>query len=124
MTKRTLFVCGVAIGALPVMGVWSALHYVPSPFASVELQGEAVVARLRPDLSFAVFRAPPVVEDISGSESLELRNGESVRLQSARRSYKVTGRTSPPPAGLYLEGEWHLHDFPKSCVKRWFVRAK
>ena len=123
MTKRAWVVLAV-IGALLVLGAFLAFHYVPSPFSSVALRGDTIVATVRPNLRFLVFRRDArELEDISGTQSLEFRDGDSLRLQSAHTSYEVQCRTSPPP-GLSIEGEWHLHNFPQSFVKRWFVEAR
>ena len=124
MTRRVLLVFGAMI-ALLVVGIFLALHHVQSPFASVVLRGDTIVATMRSDVRFLVFRANSrELESISGSESLELRTGDSLRLQSAHTSYEIACRMSPPPAGLDVKGEWHLHDFPKSFVKKWFVKAQ
>jgi len=125
MTKRALVVCAAAIATVAIVGSWCALHYVPSPFASVTLRGGAVVAKLRPDVSFGLVPGRTLVgRHISGSESIEFRDGESVILGSPRTGYRITCRTSPRPAGLYVEGHWFFHDFPRSAVKIWFVEAE
>ncbi len=53
-----------------------------------------------------------------------LRDGESVRLISPHTAYQITCRISPPTAGVYVEGSWYLHDFPRSAVKKWFIPAE
>ncbi len=124
MTKRCVVVFAVVV-LCSVVGVTFARHYVPSPFASVAIHGDGVVATIRPGVRFALYRPDAhVLKHISGSEPLQLRNGESVSLNSPHTSYEVTCRTSPPPAGLDVVGQWYLHDFPKSFVKRCFVEAK
>ena len=126
MTKRALVICAIAtaIAIVVVVAPWLALHYVPSPFAQVTLRGDSVVATLRPDVSFGVLRSDtPVGAHVSGSESLEFRNGQSARLTSPRTSYRITCRTSPRPAGLYVEGSWFVHDYVESAVRIWFVEA-
>jgi hypothetical protein len=113
-----------AIALVVAVGIVFAVNYVPSPFTAITLRGDAVVATVRPDMRFLVFRAGShTLESAPGSEPLEMRDGESVKLQSPHTGYKVICRTSPSPAGLYVEGEWHLHDFPKSFVKKWFMTA-
>ena len=124
MTKRALAVCGAAIAAAVIVGCWFALHYVPSPFSSVTLRGDTVIAEVRPGRGFGLVRQRTRVgEHISGSESVELRDGESLMLGSPRTGYVVTCRIAPAPAGLYIQGSWHYHDFPRSFVKTWFVEA-
>ncbi len=124
MTKRALAIL-VLIALLATAGIVFAINYVPSPFTAVTLRDDVVVATVHPDMRFLVLRAGShTLESASGSEPLEMRDGESVRLQSPHRGYKVVCRTSPSPAGLFVEGRWYLHDFPKSAVKRWFVEAR
>ena len=124
MTKRALVVCAaVAIGAA-IVGSLFALHYVPSPFSRVAFRGDTVVAEVRPGSGFGLVRERTRVgEHISGSQSIELRDGESIMLGSPRTGYVVTCRIAPAPAGLYIQGSWHYHDFPRSFVKTWFVEA-
>lgn len=125
MTKRALVVCAAAIATIVVAASWVALHYVPSPFASVTLQDGTVFAKLRSNVSFGLVPGKTLVgQHISGSESIEFRDGESVILGSPRTRYRITCRTSPRPAGLYVEGRWFFHDFPRSAVKIWFVEAE
>ena len=125
MTKPVLVLCAVGIATIAVAVGWLALHYVPSPFASVRLRGDTVVAELRPGVSFLLVRSTTLVaEHIAGSESLELHDGEWVRLGSARTGYHITCRTSQAPAGLQIQGSWHYHDFPRSFIKTWFVEAQ
>lgn len=125
MTKRTLVVCAAALASIVIIGSWLALHYVPSPFASVTLRGDTVVAKLRSDVSFGLVRGSTHVgEHISGSESIELRDGESIILGSPRTGYSITCRTSLRPAGLYVEGHWSVHDYVRSADKIWFVEAR
>ena len=124
MTKRALVVWATAVVGIVILGTWFALHYVPSPFASVTLRGDTVVAKLRSD-SFGLVRGGTHAgEHISGSESIELRDGESVILQSPRTGYRVTCRTSLRPAGLYVEGRWFVHDYLRSAEKIWFIQAR
>lgn len=124
MTKRALVVLALIV-LLAAAGVVWVLHYVPSPFTKVTLRGDRVVATVRPDMRFLVLRAGShTLESASGSEPLEMRDGESVRLQSPHRGYELTCRTSPSPAGVFVEGRWYLHDFPKSAIKRWFIAAR
>jgi len=128
MTKRVFIV--LALTALIVLltaagFAFAVLNYVPSPFSSVTLRADTVAATIRPDTDFLVFRADSHgLQRGSHSEPLEIHDGESVRLQSPHTGYTVVCRMSPGPAGLYIEGEWHLHDFPKSFVKKWFVKAE
>ena len=128
MVKRVFVVIGVLalvvlLGAVSL--VFVARNYVPSPFTKVTLRANTVVATTGPDTRFLVMRAGShELEDASPSEPLKMRDGESVRLQSPHTGYTVLCRILPAPAGLYVEGEWHLHSFPKSFVKKWFVKAE
>ena len=125
MTKRALVICAAAVAAMIFVAGWLVLHYVPSPFASVTRRDDTVVAKLRPDASFGLVRGSTHVgEHISGSQSFELRDGESVILSSGHTSYSITCRMSLRPARLYVEGRWFLHDFLRSAVKTWFVEAE
>ena len=124
MTKRALVVCAAAFAGVVVLPIWLALHYVPSPFTSVTLRGDTVVAETRPGRGFGLIReSTRVGEHISGSESIELRDGESIMLNSPRTGYRITCRMSPTPAGLFIQGSWYYHNFPRSAVKAWFVEA-
>jgi len=125
MTKSVLVVCAAAVVGIAIISGWLAHHYVSSPFASVTLRGDTVVAKLRSDVSFGLVRGSTHVgEHISGSESIELRDGESIILGSPRTGYLVTCRTSLRPAGLYIEGRWFVHDYLESAVKIWFIEAR
>jgi hypothetical protein len=125
MTKRTLVICAAAVVGIAIICGWLALRYVPSPFASVTLRGDTVVAKLRSDVSFGLVRGSTHVgEHISGSESIELRDGESIILGSPRTGYLVTCRTSLSPRGLYVEGRWFVHDYVRSATKIWFMEAR
>jgi len=124
MTKRALVVWAIAIASVVIIGSWLARHYVPSPFASITLRGDTVVAKLRRDVSFGLVRGTTHVgEHISGSALIELRDGESVMLSSPRTGYRITCRTSLRTTGLYVEGHWFVHDFLRSAVKTSFVDA-
>jgi hypothetical protein len=113
-------VLGVAMGLLN-----RARHRVPLPFKTVVSRGDTVVATVQPGLYFSVRRANnPETKSISGSDPLELQNGSSVELNSGHSSYRVTCRTSPPPAGLYIEGQWYLHDLLSSYVEKSFIKAQ
>ena len=124
MTKRALAIGAAVLVGIAIITSWLGLHYVPSPFESVTVRGDSVVAKLRSDVSFGLVRGSTHVgEHISGSESFELRDGESIILNSGHTSYSITCRMSLRPAGFYVEGRWFLHDFLRSAVKTWFVEA-
>ena len=125
MTKRVVLVGAAAIASIVIIGSWFALHDVPSPFVSVALRGDTVVARVRPDTSFGLVPGKTLVgRHIAASESIEFRDGESVSLSSPRTAYRITCRMSPRPAGLYIEGHWFVHNYVRSAEKIWFVEAR
>lgn len=124
MTKAVVLILTVGIVATSGAIVFT-LNYVPSPFAAVVSRGDTIIATPHRGLLFMVSKPNSnQLEHIDASKPLELRNGETVRLGSGQRSYQVACRTSPPPVGLWIQGEWHLHDFPRSFVKKWFISAK
>jgi len=127
MTKRAVLICAVACASIAISAItasWFFLHSVPSPFESVTLRGNTVIAKLRPDVSFGLVRGSTHVgEHISGSESIELQDGESIILGSPRTGYQITCRTSLRPAGLYVAGHWFVHDYIRSTEKIWFLEA-
>ncbi len=124
MTKRALIGSAASIAIIVVIASWLGLHYVPSPFASVKLRGDTVVAQIRPGTSFGLMRERTRIgEHIAESESVDFHDGESVMLYSAHTGYHITCRVSPRPAGLFIQGSWFLHDLLRSAEKTWFVAA-
>ena len=96
---------------------------VPPLPARIALEGDAIVMTLSPGEHFMFFRSDNAAGQISGPEPLTLPNGASVHLTSAHSSYQLTCRTSPSPAGLYVEARANVHDI-KGPLKKYFVTAK
>jgi|ERR1051326_4615602 hypothetical protein len=128
MTKRDIVVIVSGIVLLPVVFFAPILVEVvlppSSPFAKLVLHGGAVVATTRPHTAFALFpHDSHMVKLLSGSESFELPNGASCVLSSAHIRYRITCRTSPSPAGLYIAASRNVHDI-KGPVYNFFLKAQ
>src|SRR3954447_1481780 len=128
MTRRVVIVLAaagallaVALGATALTITW---WEAPSPFTSVVLQGDAVVATLRPGGPFILFRSGShQAQFISGAESFQLQDASSVLLNSAHESYQIACHTHRPPAGLQIQSRFFFHDI-KGLGKKSFVTAQ
>jgi hypothetical protein len=122
MTRLSVVIIATAaffIGALLLL-----TYLAPLPFESVKLRDGTVVAKVRPHVHLMALRFDAhTASDVSGGQSLELHDGESMLLSAGDRDFTVKVRAASSPPGLDVKEAWHLHNIPGPAY-RFFLKAQ
>ena len=119
MTARFVILWLAVSGLMPS----HAADDTPSPFSSVVVRGDVMVATLARNHEWHVAKGSGATRLASEGESLQLRDEELVFLAEPHHAiYRLKCHLSPPPASVEVESRVEAGSRP--FEKKYFIKAQ